>query len=73
MDCTAIYNTSLLPSQPVSAETLAAIHDSAKQRAQALRREAVSGLIDDVIASVFHRGDAARRAATARAEAVCHS
>jgi hypothetical protein len=45
----------------------AAIYDNAKRRAQALRREAVSGLIEDVIAwfvrapSTKHRAGAAQR------------
>jgi hypothetical protein len=45
IDTSAFSNT-----QFVNNERLAAIHESAKQQAQALRREAISGLIDDMIA-----------------------
>jgi hypothetical protein len=73
MNCTSIHNTAIFTSQPLNTETLAAVHENAKQCAQALRREAVSGLIDDVIAWVFHRGGATRRAANTRSEVACHS
>jgi hypothetical protein len=73
MNCTSIHKLSLLHSQPLSAETLAAIHESAKERAHALRREAVSGLIDDIIAWVFHRGNTTRHVANPRSEATCRS
>jgi hypothetical protein len=57
----------------LNAESLAVVHEDAKQRAQTLRREAISDLIDSVIAWALRRKDAARSASTARSEAACHS
>jgi hypothetical protein len=57
----------------LNAESLAVVHEDAKQHAQALRREAISGLIDKAIAWVLRSKDAARNASTARSEAACHS
>jgi hypothetical protein len=73
MNTTSIHNTATFTSQRLTTEMLAAVHENAKQCAQALRREAVSGLIDDMIAWAFRRAGATRRAANARSEVACHS
>ncbi|MGL4230501.1 MAG: hypothetical protein ACRDAM_06695 [Casimicrobium sp.] len=52
--------------QFASNERLAGIHESAKQRAQALRRDAISGLIDDLIAWVVRKPAATHQASTAK-------
>jgi hypothetical protein len=64
----AVWNTKLHDT-----EALANLHESAKRRAQALRREAVSNLIDGALVWVMRRGEASRRAPAARSEVVCHS
>ncbi len=73
MNDTSTYTPRFMRSQALDADALAAIHELAKQRAQTLRREAVSGLIDDAIAWVFHRDGAVRRATNARSDVACHS
>lgn len=46
-------------------ERLAAIHENAKQRAQALRREAISGLFDGMIERLFRKPTMTRCSITA--------
>ncbi len=55
-------NTPFSNSQLENDETLALIHEGAKLRAHALRREAISGLIDDMIAWLSRKPAASRRA-----------
>lgn len=66
-------DATLSTTQSLNTEELVAIREDAKRRAQVLRREAVSGLIDGVVAWVFQRGSKTRQVANARTEAVCHS
>jgi hypothetical protein len=73
MNTSSIHNAAVWNTKSLNAEALAALHESAKQRAQALRREAVSGLIDGMIAWVMRRGDALRGAANVRSEVTCRS
>jgi hypothetical protein len=60
-------------SRDMSYEERSAVYDDAKRRAQALRREAVSTLIDDMIAWAFRRGDVTHRATNVRSEVACQS
>jgi hypothetical protein len=73
MNSGSIHNPTTFASQTHNSEMLAAIHDSAKQRAKTLRREAISGFIDDVISRMFRRADTSRRAPNARSELACQS
>ncbi len=58
-------NKAPLPSvQSLGYSERAAIYDNAKRRAQALRREAVSGLIDEMIAWFFRKPAAIHCAGT---------
>jgi hypothetical protein len=61
MNRTPITSIAFLDSQSGNAEVLAAIHEGAKQRAQALRREAVSVLIDDFLAWLLRKPTAVYR------------
>jgi hypothetical protein len=69
----SIHSPTTFSSQSLNSEALADIHDSAKQRAQALRREAISSFIDSLIAWAFRRTETSRRAPNARSELVCQS
>ncbi|TAG81711.1 MAG: hypothetical protein EAZ21_05285 [Betaproteobacteria bacterium] len=50
MNRTPITRSAFAHSHSMSTETLAALHDTAKGRAQTLRREAISRLIDGAMA-----------------------
>lgn len=73
MNAGSIHSPTTFASQPLNSEALAAIHDSAKQRAKTLRREAISDFIDDVISRMFRRAESSRRAPIVRSELACHS
>jgi hypothetical protein len=77
MECTMNSQTTRhstgLSSASLSYEARSAIYDEAKRRAQSLRRDAISGLIDDAIAWLFHRPRAAHGATQTRVEASCRS
>jgi hypothetical protein len=73
MNSSSTHTNAVWNAQSLNTDALATLHENAKQRAQALRREAVSGLIDGMIAWVVRRGDASRSAASVRSEALCRS
>jgi hypothetical protein len=66
MNCTPIPRFTFSSSQSIAVDVLAKLHDTAKERAQALRREAISAFIDDSIAWLKSFVSPARRANTER-------
>jgi hypothetical protein len=50
MNCTSNTRSASTSPRSIETEALATLHDTAKERAQALRREAISAFIDDAIA-----------------------
>jgi hypothetical protein len=73
MSTKSTTHQTIFASRDMSYEERTAIYDTAKRRAHALRREAVSRLIDDMIAWMFHRPRVARRTSPTRKEHLCHS
>ncbi len=73
MNSGSIHSPITFASQSLNSEALAAIHDSAKQRAQALRREVISSFIDSFIGWTFRRAESSRRAPNSRSELACQS
>jgi hypothetical protein len=65
MSCTSITCSTFPSSRSISAETLATLHDTARTRAQTLRREAIAALIDDAIAWLKASMTLTRRATSA--------
>ncbi len=62
-----------LRSESLSYETRSAVYEDAKRRAQLLRRDAISGLIADVVAWFASRLRGAQRPMQSRLEASCRS
>jgi hypothetical protein len=68
MNCSTTCNTASFISHGRNAEQVSAMHESAKQRAQTLRREAISMFIDDAITWAKTLATPARRVSTANAK-----
>lgn len=72
MNRSSIGTSAVSNTQSANNERLAAIHESAKQRAQALRREAISGLIDGIVGRLFRKPTMTRCSmTTSRSQSAC--
>jgi hypothetical protein len=66
MNCSLAHNAALMTTEKCNAETLATFHENAKQRAHALRREAMSGFVDSAFAWLSRKSVASENGSVAK-------